>query len=183
MREFERQLDQTAVVRRFGAPARLKQQFQGFENGGCGRGPGLSGVSQLLAPASGLHTVSREDVLEVLPDAPVAGGGRGKSYGQLPKGVTVNTAPREAAPLSSFAELNLIGRRAEEAVAELDKFLDSAALGGVLRVRVAHGHGMGVLKRAVSELLSTHPHVSKFYAATPQEGGAGATVVELRVED
>jgi len=104
-----------------------------------------------------LHTVSREDVLEVLPDAPVAGGGRGKSYGQLPKGVTVNTAPREAAPLSSFAPLNLIGRRAEESVTELDKFLDSAALGSVLRARVAHGHGMGVC-------------CSKFNAAMPPEG-------------
>lgn len=156
-------------LRGVGTPARVRRLLNG-------------GIIEVEAGFLKLQ-VSREDVLEVLPDAPAGGGGSGKSYGQLPKGVTVNTAPREAAPLSSFAELNLIGRRAEEAVTELDKFLDSAALGGVLRVRVVHGHGMGVLKRAVSELLSTHPHVSKFYAATPQEGGAGATVVELRIED
>ena len=48
-----------------------------------------------------------------------------------------------------------------------------------MRLRVVHGHGMGVLKRAIGEMLATHPHVAKFYAATPQEGGAGATIVEL----
>jgi DNA mismatch repair protein MutS2 len=75
----------------------------------------------------------------------------------------------------------VIGRRAEEALAELDKFLDNAALAEAIRLRVVHGHGMGILKRAIAEMLSTHPHVAKFYEATPQEGGAGATIVELKV--
>ena len=44
-----------------------------------------------------------------------------------------------------------------------------------------HGHGMGILKRAVAELLTTHPHVEKFYAAPPEEGGTGATIVELKL--
>jgi DNA mismatch repair protein MutS2 len=117
--------------------------------------------------------VSREDVLEVLPETPAAA--------KLPKGVTVKTAPRETQSMASVAELNVIGRRVEEALPELDKFLDNAALADTLRVRVVHGHGMGVLKRAIAEMLATHPHVAKFYAATPQEGGAGATIVELRL--
>lgn len=118
--------------------------------------------------------VSRDDVIEVLPDTPAGA--------KLPKGVTVNMAPRESAPVSSFREINVIGRRAEEAVTEVDRFLDGAALAEVLRVRIVHGHGMGILKRAISEMLAVHPHVAKYYPATQQEGGAGATVVELRLE-
>jgi DNA mismatch repair protein MutS2 len=40
---------------------------------------------------------------------------------------------------------------------------------------------MGVLKRAISDMLASHPHVAKFYGATPQEGGAGATIIELKL--
>ncbi len=118
--------------------------------------------------------VAREDVLEVLPET--AAGAK------LPKGVTVHHAPRETQSASSVSELNVIGRRVEEALAELDKFLDNAAMAEATRVRVVHGHGMGILKRAVGEMLGTHPHVAKFYGATPQEGGAGATIIELKVD-
>jgi DNA mismatch repair protein MutS2 len=77
-------------------------------------------------------------------------------------------------------EVNIIGKRAEEAMEEVDKFLDDAVMASVQRVRIVHGHGMGVLKRAVAELLSKHPHVAKYSAAPPNEGGNGATVVELK---
>ena len=60
--------------------------------------------------------------------------------------------------------------------------LAPAPLAEVDRVRIIHGHGMGVLRRAVSEFLGTSPHVSRFYPATPAEGGTGATVMELRVK-
>jgi DNA mismatch repair protein MutS2 len=80
----------------------------------------------------------------------------------------------------SYREINVIGQTAEEAVSAVDKFLDSAALAGVDRVRIVHGHGMGVLKRAVAELLKGNPHVARFYAALPAEGGTGATVAELK---
>ncbi len=81
----------------------------------------------------------------------------------------------------SFREINLIGQRAEEACAAVDKLLDSAALAEVDRIRIIHGHGMGILKRAVADLLARHPHVEKFYTAPPEEGGSGATIVELKV--
>ncbi len=48
------------------------------------------------------------------------------------------------------------------------------------RVRIVHGHGMGVLKRAVQDLLKGNPHVAKFYPATAAEGGGGATIAELK---
>jgi DNA mismatch repair protein MutS2 len=80
----------------------------------------------------------------------------------------------------SFREINLIGHRAEEACDQVDKLLDSAALAQVDRIRIVHGHGMGILKRAIGELLKTNPHVEKFYVAPPEEGGSGATIVELK---
>jgi DNA mismatch repair protein MutS2 len=80
----------------------------------------------------------------------------------------------------SSREINVIGRRAEEACAEVDKFLDHAVLASVDRVRIVHGHGMGVLRKAIAELLAASPHVDKFYPASPSEGGTGATIAELR---
>ncbi|HEX9577520.1 MAG TPA: Smr/MutS family protein, partial [Myxococcales bacterium] len=80
----------------------------------------------------------------------------------------------------SYREINLIGHRAEAACEEVDKLLDSAALAQVERVRIIHGHGMGILKRAIADLLKQNPHVEKFYLAPPEEGGAGATIVELK---
>jgi DNA mismatch repair protein MutS2 len=113
--------------------------------------------------------VPREDIAEVVS--------QNVESAPLLKNVRVETGPRWDV---SYRELNIIGRRAEEAVEQVDKFLDSAALASVNRVRIIHGHGMGVLKRAVSEYLGSSPHVSRFYPATQAEGGAGATIVELR---
>ncbi len=48
------------------------------------------------------------------------------------------------------------------------------------RVRIVHGHGMGILKRAIQEVLKNSPHVEKFYPASQFEGGAGATIAELK---
>ena len=63
---------------------------------------------------------------------------------------------------------------------QVDKLLDSAALAQVERIRIVHGHGMGILKKAVADLLKQNPHVEKFYVAPPEEGGSGATIVELK---
>ena len=112
--------------------------------------------------------IPREDILQVVSKA---------EERRLPSNVRLEVGPRWDV---SYRELNLIGQRAEEAIENLDKFLDSAALASVDRVRIIHGHGMGVLKRAVAEHLGKSPHVGRFYPATQAEGGAGATVVELR---
>jgi len=53
-------------------------------------------------------------------------------------------------------------------------------MASVDRVRIVHGHGMGILKKAIAGLLAASPHVDKFYPAPPAEGGTGATVVELK---
>jgi len=77
-------------------------------------------------------------------------------------------------------EINLIGRTVDEATEELEKYLDRAFLAGLPRVRVIHGHGAGILRRGVREFLKGHPHVASFAEAPQNEGGQGATLVELR---
>jgi DNA mismatch repair protein MutS2 len=82
-------------------------------------------------------------------------------------------------PARFFPELKLLGMRGEEALRALEKFLDEAKLVGVSRVRVIHGHGEGILKRLVREYLKESPYVKSFRPGKPEEGGDGATVVEL----
>ncbi len=77
-------------------------------------------------------------------------------------------------------EINLIGRTVDEATEELEKYLDRAFLAGLPRVRVIHGHGAGILRRGVREFLKGHPHVAAIAEAPQNEGGQGATLVELR---
>jgi len=114
--------------------------------------------------------VSIDDVIEVLPET-------GAAAGKLPKGVSYRPAP-ELAP--AHQEINVIGQHAEEARDLVDEFLDRAVMATASRVRIVHGHGMGILRKTIHEMLSRHPHVARFYPAPQQEGGAGATIVELR---
>jgi len=78
------------------------------------------------------------------------------------------------------SELNVIGQTTDEAVDAVDKFLDEASLASLSQVRIVHGHGTGALRRAIAGLLGDHPHVARFVPAPPDQGGAGATLVELR---
>ncbi|MBI2816653.1 MAG: Smr/MutS family protein [Acidobacteria bacterium] len=80
-----------------------------------------------------------------------------------------------------LTEINVIGETADEARNRVDKFLDDAFLAQVQKVRIVHGSGKGILRQALAEMFSTHPHVEKFSPAPQNEGGAGATVVELKV--
>jgi DNA mismatch repair protein MutS2 len=90
--------------------------------------------------------------------------------------VTVTSANTD----SLRAEINLIGRTVDEATEELEKYLDRAFLAGLPGVRIIHGHGAGILRRGVREFLKSHPHVASITEAPQNEGGQGATLVELR---
>jgi DNA mismatch repair protein MutS2 len=94
------------------------------------------------------------------------------------KGVHVSVTSANTNELR--AEINLIGRTVDEATDELEKYLDRAFLAGLERVRVIHGHGAGILRRGVREFLRSHPHVAGIEEAPQNEGGQGATLVELR---
>jgi DNA mismatch repair protein MutS2 len=77
-------------------------------------------------------------------------------------------------------ELMLIGKTVDEALDEIDRFLDRATLGGLAEVRIVHGHGTGRLRAAVRSHLRGHPQVESHRSGAPREGGDGATVARLK---
>ncbi|HLC41624.1 MAG TPA: Smr/MutS family protein, partial [Methylomirabilota bacterium] len=78
-------------------------------------------------------------------------------------------------------ELHLIGQTTDEARDRLEKYLDDVFLAGLASVRIIHGKGSGALRKAVRDLLSSHPLVDSFRDGELREGGAGATVVTLKL--
>jgi DNA mismatch repair protein MutS2 len=83
------------------------------------------------------------------------------------------------APRSPGVEIDLRGLTTEEALPRVDRHLDAASLANLPWVRIIHGHGTGVLKRAVREMLRSHPLVKSYEPGKPQEGGEGVTVARL----
>ena len=82
-------------------------------------------------------------------------------------------------PEISATTLDLRGQRAEEALAELDRFLDAAVLNGIAQVSILHGKGTGRLQEAVRKALADDPRVAAFAYAPLEQGGAGVTQVSL----
>ena len=123
--------------------------------------------------------VPREDIAEVLHS--------GQNSGQVAvtpveaarrrQGVTVTVSSSSD---DLRPEINVIGKTVAEASGEVESFIDRAFLAGLPRVRVVHGSGMGILRRALREMLGKHPHVALVSEAPQSEGGGGATVIELR---
>jgi DNA mismatch repair protein MutS2 len=100
------------------------------------------------------------------------------------------SAPRVAAPVAATLpprgpspglEIEVRGRRAEEAISEVEEYLDNAYRAGLPFVRIIHGKGTGALRRVVRETLSQNPLVSSFETAEPHAGGEGVTVARLAV--
>jgi len=117
--------------------------------------------------------VAREDIAEVVSKAaetPIKAA-RAKGVSVLLERETEN-AP---------SEINVIGHTVDDATREVEKFVDRAFLAGLPRVRIVHGSGMGILRKALRQLLQQHPHVESVAEPPQNEGGAGATVAELRV--
>ena len=76
-------------------------------------------------------------------------------------------------------EVNIIGMRYQEAMDTVDKFIDDAIVLGYPSVRIVHGMGTGVLRNGVRKMLKTNKNVKTFRDGGPNEGGLGATVVDL----
>jgi DNA mismatch repair protein MutS2 len=79
------------------------------------------------------------------------------------------------------SEINVIGHTVDDATRYVEKFVDRAFLAGLPRVRIVHGSGMGILRKALRQFLQQHPHVESVAEPPQNEGGAGATVAELKV--
>ena len=100
-----------------------------------------------------------------------------------PKGLTpakvrvnVDLAPREGL----LSELNVIGWTVDEAIDRVARFLDDTLVTDVQQIRIVHGHGTGQLRRGLHAFLKTNPLVEKYYPAPENQGGGGATIVELK---
>jgi DNA mismatch repair protein MutS2 len=119
--------------------------------------------------------IAREDIAEIqarASDSPV--------QAARARGITVSLQ-NETSGLNMPTEINVIGRTVDEATCEVEKFVDRAFLAGMPRVRIVHGSGMGILRKALRQYLQKHPLVESVTEPPPNEGGGGATVVELRL--
>ncbi|MBT2732587.1 endonuclease MutS2 [Carnobacterium sp. ISL-102] len=77
-------------------------------------------------------------------------------------------------------QLDLRGERYENALAELDKYLDAALLANYPQVTIVHGKGTGAIRQGVTDALKKHPSIKEFHYAPPNQGGNGATIVEFK---
>ena len=120
--------------------------------------------------------IARDDIAEVLASS--------RPLSETPvkaaraRGVSVQL---ESEGSNVPSEINVIGQTVDQASRDVEKFVDRAFLAGLPRVRVVHGSGMGILRKALRQMLQQHPHVAAVTEAPQNEGGGGATLVELDV--
>ncbi|MEO8362304.1 MAG: Smr/MutS family protein, partial [Vicinamibacteria bacterium] len=108
-----------------------------------------------------------------------AGPPRWPAEAKKPTGTSANQAKADE-DSGAQIQIMLVGMRVDEATPLVDKALDDAFLADAATLRIVHGFGQGRLRAAVRDLLKAHPHVISFRDGAPNEGGAGATVVDLR---
>ena len=87
---------------------------------------------------------------------------------------------RMAKSMNVSAEINLTGKNADDALAELDKYLDDAAIAHVPQIRIVHGKGTGALRKAVHHYLRRQKNVDSYRLGELAEGGEGVTIVRLK---
>jgi DNA mismatch repair protein MutS2 len=116
--------------------------------------------------------VARDDFAEVIARA-----GANPVAAARARGINVSLSREDD---SAPTEINVIGQTVDEATRAVEKFVDRAFLAGAVRLRVVHGSGMGILRKALRQFLQSHPHVASVSEPPQNEGGGGATVVELR---
>jgi DNA mismatch repair protein MutS2 len=121
--------------------------------------------------------IARDDIAEVL-NKELARAAESPVKAARARGISVSVASEDT---NVPTEINVIGQTVDDASREVERFVDRAFLAGLPRVRVIHGSGMGILRKALRQLLQKHPHVESVTEPPQNEGGGGATVVELRV--
>ncbi len=117
--------------------------------------------------------IGRDDVAEVLTrgsDSPLKAA--------RARGISVSLQSEDQ---NVPSEINVIGRTVDDATNEVEKFLDRAFLAGLPRIRIVHGSGMGILRKALRQFLQKHSHVESVAEAAQNEGGGGATIVEMKI--
>src|SRR6202051_4645774 len=192
-REFREQFDSTVVAHASGAdhgdphaqPQVVKQVSEGdtVKLKSTGRSAVVSRKLDdshfEVAMGAMKMKIARDDIAEVLSSA---------KSGVRPADSPVKAARARGISVSlenedqnAPSEINVIGYNVDDATRAVEKLVDHAFLAGLPRVRVVHGSGMGILRKALREALQQHPHVESVAEPPQNEGGGGATVVELRV--
>ncbi len=190
-REFSEQFDSTVVAHSTGAdhgdPHAQPQVVKHVSEGDTVKLKSTGRSAQVVRRVDDSHfevqmgimkmKIARDDIAEVLLSS------QGKAA-ETPvkaaraRGISVSLE-NEGANVPS--EINVIGQTVDEASSRVERFVDQAFLAGLPRVRVVHGSGMGILRKALRQLLQQHPHVASVLEAPQNEGGGGATLVELNV--
>ncbi len=159
-----------------------------------------SGAITIRVPLAALR-LAADGAAEAVRAGGVAGGGGGETRSRRPspdRRVSVEPSrnrslrapaawsqpspPPATPPARTIAnELLLLGRTTDEARDLVEQYLDDAFMAGLGSVRLVHGKGTGALRKAVRDLLASHPLVESYRDGEPPEGGAGATVAALKV--
>ncbi|HUR37708.1 MAG TPA: Smr/MutS family protein, partial [Terriglobales bacterium] len=192
-REFKEQFDSTVVAHHTGAdvgdPNARPREVKFVEVGDMVRLKSLPGgrpaaVTRKIDDnnfevAVGLMKmkVAKADIAEVVSSLRRDEAAMKPVQAARARGINVSLASSDD---NAPSEINVIGQTVDEATQEVEKFVDRAFLAGLSRVRIVHGSGMGVLRKALRQFLKSHPHVATVAEPPQSEGGAGATVVELR---
>jgi len=189
-REFREQFDATVVAHSTGAdrgdPHAQPQVVKHVSEGDTVKLKSTGRPSRVVRKIDDQHfevemgamkmKIARDDIAEVLASA--------RSLSETPvaaarsRGISVSIHGESA---NVPTEINVIGQTVDDASREVEKFVDRAFLAGLPRVRIVHGSGMGILRKALRALLQHHPHVATVQEPPQNEGGGGATVVELKV--
>ena len=186
-REFREQFDATVVAHASGAdrgdPHAQPQVVKHVSEGDTIKLKSMGRAARVVRKADENHfevevgamkmKIARDDIAEVLAQAAAS-----PVQAARARGISVSLGSEgQSVP----SEINVIGQTVDDASREVEKFVDRAFLAGLPRVRVVHGSGMGILRKALRQLLQQHPHVASVAEPPQNEGGGGATVVELRL--
>jgi DNA mismatch repair protein MutS2 len=186
-RDFREQFDSTVVAHVTGAdrgdPHAQPQMVQHVSEGDFVKLKSVGRNAKVMRRLDDSHfevevgsmkmRIARDDIAEVVnrsSETPVKAA--------RAKGVSV-VLEREDDNVPS--EINVIGHTVDDATRDVEKFVDRAFLAGLPRVRIVHGSGMGILRKALRQFLREHPHVESIAEPPQNEGGGGATVAELKV--
>jgi len=195
-REFREQFDSTVVAHSTGAdkndPHAQPQVVKHVAQGDTVKLKSTGRSAQIVRKIDDNHfeaqmgpmkmKIARDDIAEVLNSALASAQAAADSpvKAARARGISVSlNSDSESTNVPS--EINVIGQTVDQASREVERFVDRAFLAGLPRVRVVHGSGMGILRKALRQLLQQHPHVESVIEAPQNEGGGGATLVELRV--
>jgi len=185
-RDFKQQFDSSIVAHTTGAdrgdPNAQPQVVKNISDGDTVKLKSVGRPAKIIRRIDDNHfevqigamkmKVARDDVAEV-----IAASGASPVQAARARGITISLGTEDG---NASSEINVIGRTVDEATSEVEKFVDRAFLAGLPRVRVIHGSGMGVLRKALRQFLQKHPHVESVAEAQQNEGGGGATIVELQ---